>query len=418
MSIANNALRWITSTVFGAGNKISSIEKQDDGSFWYGIAGSRVEMPFHTSFELFRGIPHLRSVIEKKVAFWSNVRFRIERTDTPEPEIDTEHELNTVLANPNAFQSWRQFLVMVGLYKYIAGVAFIYPGFGVSRRAERLAFLKNIDFDSFDADDRSSTQNALTTDNFDDIIRKYTFWMKNGQSLTYKPSELITFKDLFISYSDDFSRITTLLNNKCLENIYKAMIARGIMMDKKGGIGLVSGNQKDGGVSVPLDKPTKDSIKKSLSNYGLGVNKEPIIVTDVPLRFTPFVFPTRELMLFEEIVDDFNQICDIYGMARELFVGDAAYAATRDQAEKDTYENTIVPEWDEFFNLLNVKLNMAQSKRKIVPDVAHIGCLQKSEKENIENQSKKSAMLLAELDKGIITIEEYRQQMGYTAKAS
>lgn len=405
-----NLLRWITDTFAPSGGRV---EKQADGSYFYGVAGAHIDFPYSQLFEIFKGVPHLRAILERKASMWSNARFVIKKTNTEEEEIDYNHRLNEVLTNPNKLQSWRQMLYMTSLIKSIAGVAFMYPGFGVSRRPSRLEFLKVIDFEDYDVEE-DRAKNFLTEDDIDKLIKQYIFYMENGQVLKYKPSELLTFKDTFVSYLENTSRITS--NLQPIQNIYKALVARGFLIEKKGGIGILSGAQKDSGMSVPFKPGEKKKIQRRIDNHGLMPGQSNIIVTDVPLKWQSTVFPTSQLMLFEEIEDDFNTLCDAWGMARELFVGDAAYASTRKQAETDTYNNTMVPEWEDFYDTLNDGLGTSQENVRIDLDVSHIGVLQKSEKESVDVQTAKSNVYLKEMEKGIIDENEYRQLMGYAAK--
>lgn len=402
-----NLTRWITDTFQAFGGKV---EKWKDGTFWYGAPGHNIDFPFTQLLDIFEGVPHLRALLERKASMWSNARFLVKKTNTEEDEVDYDHELNDTLTNPNKLQSWRQMLYMLSLIKSIAGISFLYPGFGLSKRPSRLEFLKVIDFESYEID-KDRSKNFLTDDDVDEIIKQYIFTMEDGRTLKYKPSELLAFRDTFSSYIKVQSRISTYIIP--IQNIYKALVARGYLIEKKGGVGILSGAQKDGGMTVPFKKGEKKSIQRRLSEFGLMTGKEPIIVTNVPLKFQSTVFPTNQLMLFEEIVDDFNALCDGWGMARELFVGDAAYASTRKQAETDTYNNTIVPEWEDFYDTLNDGLNVKSENIRVDLDVSHIECLQKSQKENEEVMTTKSNRLMAEIDKGIIDINSYKQQMGY-----
>lgn len=410
--MSNVITRFITDTFFGG--RMLRAEKQGDNSFWYNIQNKTIDLPFNTAFEIYRNITPLRAIINKRISFWANLRLEVIKTDSEEDEVDYDHEFNRLLDKANAFQSWRQMLAMIGLYKMVAGVSFVLPGFGLSKRASNLVYLKPVEFETFDKTDNMANH-PLMTDSIDDLIYYYTFYLKNGKAVKYKPSELIDFKDSAFSYTENITRITT--GMMPITNIYKDMVNRGILMDAKGGTGMISGNQRDGGVAVPMSKKERKRINLNLDKYGLGHGKTNIILTDVPLQYTPMVFPTSQLMLFEEMEDDFNQLCDLYEMARELFVGDASYAATRGQAEKETYTNTIIPEWEDFVNTLNRELGLQKDKRALRISTAHIGCLQEDEGKNIANQAAKSAMLMAELEKGIITTEEYKQQMGYVTKS-
>lgn len=388
-------------------------EKEGD-SYFHILSGTTTDMPYKSLFEIYLNIPHLRSVINKYAEFYSNIRFKIVSTKTSEDQINTDHNLNVVLDSPNILQSWRQMLYMIGIYKCVSGIAFLYPGFGFSRSAKNLQFIKNIDYNDYKIDERHG-KNILNSNDLSEIIERVRFTMDTGNQIIYDDiQDLIMVKDSFDSYLKNHSKITTL--QLPIENIYKALVNRGILIDKKGGVGILSGNQKDGGVQVPMKPLERKKLNSKLNGYGLGAGKEPIILTDVPLKWQSMVFPTNQLMLFEEIVDDFNTICDEFGMARELFVGDAAYAATRRQAEEDTYTNTILPAWTDLFSLLNKSLNTKKESIRIDMDFSHIKALTANEKQNIETQAAKSTMLLAEVDKLLITPQEYRQQMGYDKK--
>lgn len=402
--------RWITDTFF-QGN-VNKVTKEGDGYF-YSINSSTIDLPYKTMYDIFRLIPHLQLVILRKASMFSNVRFVIKKTNTEEDEIDYDNPLNDILTNPNKLQSWRQMLFMLCVIRCINGISFLYPGFGLVRKPRALQFLKPVDFETYDIETDKS-KNWLIVDEITELIKKYVFHTQEGQTLEYTADQLLTFKDAFVGYTKNPSKVFTLLEP--LKNIYKALVARGILIDRKGGIGALTGNQKDGGTAVPMKKGEKKKIQERLENFGLGKGKDSIIVTDVPMKWQSFVFPTSQLMLFEEIVDDFNTICDEYGMCRELFIGDAAYASTRSQAETDTYVNTIVPEWEDFFDQLNDGLNTKAENIRIEADFAHIGALQKNKKADLEVQRMLSDLLMQELAKGIIDENEYRQQMGYAPK--
>jgi hypothetical protein len=386
--------------------------KKEGSSNFYLMQGQNVDLPFRNGFELAQGIPQLGSVIDKGAEMFSSVAFKIVRTDTDEEEVVDNHNLNKVLAEPNKLQTWKQMLYMVYTYKMISGAAFLFPGFGINRTPSRLAYISTIDFETFTKRPNSNAK-TFTNPGIDDLISTIDFYFKYTHPLSVKPSELMWIKDRFVNYIDDHSRITSLQKN--LENIYKALVARGVLIDKRGGIGMIAGNQKDSGMSVPLRPSEKKKLRASVNDHNLSQNGESIMVTDVPLKYTPFVFPTRELMLFEEIEDDFFTICDRLGINRELFDGRTQFA-NKKMAETSTYINTIVPAWTDFFNLLNKELNTHVEKIKIVPVFDHVEALQKNEVEKYTATKTKSDSLLQEYDRGLIDEDEYRQQMGYKAR--
>ena len=90
--------------------------------------------------------------------------------------------------------------------------------------------------------------------------------------------------------------------------------------------------------------------------------------------------------------------------------------ANKKMAETSTYINTIAPAWKDFFEVLNKTLNTAAEKIRIDPVFTHVEALQRNEYEKNQAEQLKSTVLLSELDRNIIDINEYRQQMGYAAK--
>jgi hypothetical protein len=343
---------------------------------------------------------------------FSNVKFVIKRTDTEEDEIDTKHSLNKVLANPNKLQTWKQLLYMVYMYKICCGAAFMLPGFGINKKPSSLSFISFLDFETFDKIINHSSK-PYANEDVDNIITHIDFFFKYTQAARFKVSDLMWLRDGNVNAIDDYSRIESLKPQAL--NIHKALTARGIMMDKKGGIGMISGNQKDSGQSVPLIPKERKRLQKAAGNYGLGEGKNPIIVTDVPLRYTSFVYPTRELMLFEEIDEDFHVCCDRLGINRELFDGKTTFS-NKKMAETSTYTNTILPAWTDFFTLLNFKLNTHLENIRIDPEFSHVEALQDNELDKATVEKTKSETYRAEVNAGLISSDEYRQQMGYVVQ--
>lgn len=383
--------------------------RKEGKSTFYLMHGQQVDMPFRDVFAQAQGIPHLGAVVDKGSEMFSAVQFKICKTNTEEEEIDTKHVLNERLREPNKLQTWKQLLYITYTYKILCGAAFLYPGFGISRKPSNLAYLSAIDFETYTKRPKYNVS-SITNPGVDDIIDTIDFYFKYTKAISLKPSALMWVKDRFVNFIDDHSRVVSLEKN--LENIYKTLVARGVLIDKRGGIGMIAGSQKDSGMSVPLKPSEKKKLRAAVNDHNLSSSGQSIMVTDVPLKYTPFVFPTRELMLFEEIADDFDTICDRLGINRELFDNQTTFA-NKKMAETSTYINTIVPAWTDFFNLLNKELNTRAENIIVLPDWTHVEALQKSRIEEITADAAMSTMLLNELDRELIDKIEYRQQMGY-----
>jgi hypothetical protein len=85
-------------------------------------------------------------------------------------------------------------------------------------------------------------------------------------------------------------------------------------------------------------------------------------------------------------------------------------------AETSTYTNTILPAWTDFFTLLNFKLNTHLENIRIDPEFSHVEALQDNELDKATVEKTKSETYRAEVNAGLISSDEYRQQMGYVVQ--
>lgn len=394
-----------------------------NGSFFYvikGGLGDDNELDFRLLYKIYRKIPHLRAVIDKRSTLFSNGKLVVKDLDS-EDKILYDHDLQKRLDSPNVFQSTKEWMFMIEAYRCLSGDAFIYKNQIGAPRSRNLKALTPIDYDSMKVDTYSNVL-PFEVEKRSDYIRSIQFNFGNGSTRTFNrmtglDDQIIHFRDSGIKFTEAHSRIHTL--RLPITNIYKALKARGVLIDKKGGIGALTGasNKAASGndVNVPMGKKEKEAIQERLTKFGLGDHQDSIIVTDTPLKWQPFVYPTKELMLFEEIEDDFHQLCDGYDIRRELFDGQTNYS-NKEHAERGTYQDTIIPAWEEFANKLNTELKTADEGIKICVDYSHIAVLQKDKKAEADTDKVKSDMHLNELRDKIITRQEYRDMMEYGGK--
>jgi hypothetical protein len=385
-----------------------------NGSLFYifNQSGSEKELDFDQLYKVYRTVPHLNIVINEKAKLFSNGIFRVKKRDS-EDEILFDHPLQKTLDNPNPFQSLKEFLFMVQVYQCIEGDAFIKKNYTLGNKSRNLASLVPIDFQKKEIHTYRNVA-PFEAVSKKDLIRKIEFWIgEHNLRRSFEGDqldEIIHFRDAGVFFDEALSKIQ--VHKEVIVNIYKALKARQTMIQRKGGIGALTGNQKDAGMAIPMKPDEKKDIQRRLDNYGLGIGQDPLIVTDVPMKWQPFVYPTRELMLFEEVQDGFHTLCDAFGVKRELFEGQSNFS-NKEHAERGTYQDTIIPLWNSFANKLNSELNTEAEGVEIFADYSHIQILQEDEKLKIDTQRAKSDMLLNELDRNLISGETYLEQMGY-----
>src|SRR5690625_3769513 len=113
------------------------------------------------------------------------------------------------------------------------------------------------------------------------------------------------------------SRIKTL--EMPINNIIGAYESRNMLINSRGALGILSNRTKDAYSSIPLSKPEKKELYDEFKRvHGLRKGQIGIIIAGADLHWQSMVMPTRELMLFEEIEDSNNRICDAYMFPPEL----------------------------------------------------------------------------------------------------
>ncbi len=130
-----------------------------------------------------------------------------------------------------------------------------------------------------------------------------------------------------------------------VSNIIAAYKSRNTLATKRGAIGILSNESEDASGTKALKKGEKEELQKEFSKYGLVGQPYQIIVSDARLKWQQMGFPTSELMLFEEVEDSMNRLCDAYGYPPALIArsNDTTYD-NKKQARRDLLENTIEPE--------------------------------------------------------------------------
>jgi HK97 family phage portal protein len=168
-----------------------------------------------------------------------------------------------------------------------------------------------------------------------------------------------------------------------LSNVRLAMRFRNTIMEKKGALGILSNSTKDqaGHKNVTSDERTR--IENQFHrDFGIQEGKQSVIITSNDLKWQPMSYPTKDFMLFEEDENDFAQICDAFGMKRDLFASTkGATFENQREALKQTYQSTIIPEAEEVALNHSAIFGLDGKKEWLELDFSHIPVLQENEQE-------------------------------------
>ena len=143
----------------------------------------------------------------------------------------------------------------------------------------------------------------------------------------------------------------------------------------------------------------------------IGQNHKGAIITNASLRWQAMTFPTKELMLFEEIEDDTRQIADAFDFPMHLlgFKKGTTYANVN-EAKKSFYQDATIPEAENFANAFAQYFDLPDGLR-LVPSYDHLEIFQKSRKDQAEVVRIICEGYKTAYEKGIVTLEEWRSAM-------
>jgi phage portal protein BeeE len=128
-----------------------------------------------------------------------------------------------------------------------------------------------------------------------------------------------------------------------LSNTQEAYKYRNSILAKKGALGIVSRDEKDAAGSVSWSEPDRREFEEQyFSKYGSGDNQRAFMLTKHPLKFTPTSYPTKDMLLFEEIDANLATIAMLYGASTNIFDTKTTFENLKNGIIQ-TYQDCIFP---------------------------------------------------------------------------
>lgn len=352
----------------------NTIYGQKDVPLW-------ISCDVHKYEQIYKDIPHLRIVIDKLASMFANANVVIKDSKGEVIDNQEENEFYKLLQSPNPLQSREDFLMQMFIYNALYGTAFN----NKLEVNETVYGIYNLP--------SQYVQTVLTGKVFkqidiEDIIKGYKLDLGDGQTENYDTNDVL----LTTTASPDnpilgTSKIESL--KMPLSNIKAVLSKANMTLNKMGALGVLSNQKKDAHGALPVTPKEKQKIHKDYqSSYGHEAGKMGIIITEADVKWSPMSFPTKDLMLYEELDSDFGQIIDMYGAERDMFSSTkGATFENANMAEKSTYQNTIIPFANNYANSLSEFLGSNEKGFKIELDYSHLPVMQ-------ENELEKSQVLL------------------------
>ena len=199
-----------------------------------------------------------------------------------------------------------------------------------------------------------------------------------------------------------------------ISNIRGAYGFRNVLINKKGALGILSNNSKDSAGAIPMTEPERKRLEVEYQRqYGISDEQSQVIMTNSSLAWQSMTFPTKDLMLFEEIDSDFLAIIDAFGLNANIFSRtNGSTFENLNQGIKQAYQSTIIPESEELAMNRSLMFGLISRGEWLELDYSHIPVLQENEKEKAEVNKIKAESLSIALRDGVLNPTQYAEAIG------
>lgn len=304
--------------------------------------------------EHFKKNPYLQLVLETRANMLSGLTWKHYRKDE---DITDNSDYIKLLNNPNPLESKEEFIKKLDINFNIYGAGFIYKNKVSSSKVP-----KTIQVLPSECIKVVPTGKYLDQLEIKGIVKRYE-WTKYTESRNkeFEPDEVIFLKDHCIDHPlKPISKLISLQLH--LSNISSAMESRNVLINDRGARGILSLDNKS---VIPMLDEEKDMLSNRLkSKHGLKFGKNSIMLTTAPLKWQQITENVKNLMLFEEVADDFKTIIDSFGLNLNIFSSDKGSTFENyKESMKGIYQNTIIPHANNISTKLTQGLNLPIDER-------------------------------------------------------
>ena len=407
-----NRIKTAFKSLLGISTNINSIEKYANGQYFLGI---NISANIHDTDNIpgqlraYNRCAPLSGIIQRKARAINNGKVFLMDDKGKESNVALANDLRKLLAKPNALQTWPELMNMLYTMLSVFGECFVF-----ALKAEGFKNTKSLwVIPNWLITVETSGKMFLQTD-VNQIITGYKVNLQ-GESTSLKTDDVIHIKDSIINstyLTRGQSRLVALRDP--ISNIIAAYEARNVLITKRGAIGILTNNSKDVAGMIPLEQIEKDKLQDEFKTYGLNRTQSQVIITSASLQWQSMTYPTKDLMLFEEIEDDVRQIADNFEYPMYLlgFKNGSTFSNVA-EAKKALYQDAIIPEAESIYQAFTSYFDTQSKGFSIKVFFDHLDILQKSEKDKAEAFKLKNEGLKIAYERKVITREEYRIALDY-----
>lgn len=320
---------------------------------------------------LYSEIPELQTVVNRyaKMVASANPVVKDKDGNLIEPN---GHWVFDLIDRPNAMQSWGDLIYFTAINKTVTNNALIFAPKGSLGNRQNLTPLawNNVKV--------VATGKTLRQTTLDGFIKEFQVPSSiTGDFTPFTPEEII-----YLCESDGMRLFNTESKLKALKyplsNIAAQYTKRNVLLRNLFALGVLSSETTDMQGAIPLDGPSKKELLDDLKARHAGE----VALTDKRMRWEPMSFPTKELMLYEELGADFVAIINHLGLNTNMFGSPLWTGSTFsnvEMGEKQAYNSTIIPDTEIMYDGITKQLSLDKEGLYLFPSFDHISVLQQDE---------------------------------------
>jgi len=342
-------------------------------------------------------IPELRTVINKRASMMADGVPYLE--DMEGNKVDKHPWLFDLLHNPNPTQSWSDVIFTLSVNDALYSNSFAYA-------PKRSFGIVNL-FVPLPSNQMVINLSGRRLKQFEDegLIDSYTFYYDDDTKEKLSVQEVV-----YLMTPDGLNIVNP--NSRMdalrfpLSNIRAGYSKRNVLLENIGALGILSAKSNDIGGAIPMTPEEKREIQQDWYRR----SKDELIITEADVNWQPMSFPTKDLLLYEELTADKMAIVDIYGLNSYVFSQDrGATFSNVKEGLKMAYTDTIIPETKAMYASLSEQLGLVDEGYKICVSFDHIPVLQTDTNQSAQALDTRASALLKIQQSGVqLTDEEAR----------
>lgn len=364
----------------------------------------------HSAVKAYEECPPLASIINKKAQAYINGEIFIMDQKEKESNSAVAKRTRALLEKPNLLQTRQEFEAQQYVYQSLFSfsvVLFIIPaGF---KGVENASAMWNIPPNMLKF---RETGKIFSQVDIKKVIQGVTLTY-NGNETDLDLDSIAIFKDFTPSFHTLIlpeSRVKAV--ERPINNIIGAYESRNVLINYRGALGILSSDSDKFGY-VPIKDGDKKSLQQDFLRYGLKDQQWKFIITSAAVKWQQMGIATKDLMLFEEIEDDIDRLCDQWNYPPYLMgSGQNSTFNNVKEAKAALYQDTIIPESINLTDQWSRALKLYDAGLKMIKDFSKVPVLQADKVNEGRARLYLNQALLIEWQNNLITANQWLAMNG------